>query len=65
LGRSHSFDYEAMRSAAEQEEGQAVDGMEKMEAVQMEYFPVYILGNVCLGTSILSFDIALIMLINK
>lgn len=55
LTRHHSFDYEAMRfmaeKEAEKEAEQESELMNKVEKVHVEYLPIYILGNLCLGTS--------------
>jgi hypothetical protein len=50
LGRCHSYDPEALRSIPEKEMMQDVDSMNMVE-LQIEYLPIYILGNLCLGTS--------------
>ena len=50
--RYHSFDYEAMKSIMpEKEIEQDATLMNKVEQIQMEYLPIYILGNLCLGMS--------------
>lgn len=53
MGRCRSFDYKPLMSMSipESEAAQDIELMNRIQQVQKDYLPIYIVGNICLGMS--------------